>query len=405
MFINFLYILLAIAVLLILITVHEFGHYIAGKLLKFKINEFSIGFGPAVFSKKIKSGEKFSLRVIPLGGYCAFEGEDEENPSPAAFNNQKPWKRLIVLFAGVFFNFVFGVIIAVVFLAISAFGVPQIAASSPNNTNGFLVGDVITEVNGKKLQIYRTLPDVVSDFEIGEEFNVIVERDGEEVELTVAKYAQSSYRYIGAIQNLEGIVFDSEGNLYSQDDLKLYIENTENSLTGLYKEVDGEYVAYTETEITELASIQTIAESDSLGIIYGQFAKKYNFGQALVHAFPFCIYICGLILSALGGLFVGSTAISEVGGTITAVSQIAEISKISFASFLLLIPLLSMNLAVFNLLPIPALDGARMVFVTIEWIRGKPINRKVEGYIHMIGLIVLFSLVIFLDIYHFFILK
>ena len=111
--------------------------------------------------------------------------------------------------------------------------------------------------------------------------------------------------------------------------------------------------------------------------------------------------MCGLILSALGGLFTGSTPLKEMGGTVTAVSQIAEISQMGLGYFLLLLPMLSMNLALFNVLPIPSLDGARSVFVLIEMIFRKPVNRKVEGYIHTIGLFLLLGMVIFFDIYHF----
>ena len=117
-----LYILLALVVLLVLITVHEFGHFIAGKLLGFKINEFAIGFGPKLFKKvNKKTGEVFSIRLLPLGGFCAFEGEDEENPSPDAFNNKPAWKRLIVLVSGVLFNFIFGIITAVIFFQASSY--------------------------------------------------------------------------------------------------------------------------------------------------------------------------------------------------------------------------------------------------------------------------------------------
>jgi len=121
-------------------------------------------------------------------------------------------------------------------------------------------------------------------------------------------------------------------------------------------------------------------------------------------AWPFCFYICGLILGALGGIFTGATAVAELGGTVTAISQIAEISQIGITSFLLLLPMLAMNLALFNILPIPALDGARCVFVLIEWIFKKPVPRKIENIIHTVGLFVLLGLVVFLDIYHFFIL-
>ena len=98
-------ILVALLALMVMVVIHEAGHYTVGKLLKFKINEFAVGFGKAIFKKTKKNGEVFSLRLIPLGGYCAFEGEDEDSNNPEAFNNQKPWKRILVFLAGVTFNF------------------------------------------------------------------------------------------------------------------------------------------------------------------------------------------------------------------------------------------------------------------------------------------------------------
>ena len=135
-------IILAIFALMFMITIHEAGHYVVGKLLKFKINEFSIGFGPAIFQKTKANGEIFSIRVFPLGGYCAFEGEDEENQSEGAFNAQKPWKRLVVLFGGVFFNFIFGVITSVAYLSMAAYTLPEVIELAPGNTNPFQKGDV-----------------------------------------------------------------------------------------------------------------------------------------------------------------------------------------------------------------------------------------------------------------------
>ena len=97
------FVLGALLILMVMITVHEFGHYIVGKIFKFKINEFAIGMGPAIFKKKMKSGEDFSVRALPIGGFCAFEGEKEEGENPNSFNKQKPWKRIVVLFSGAFF--------------------------------------------------------------------------------------------------------------------------------------------------------------------------------------------------------------------------------------------------------------------------------------------------------------
>ena len=107
-------VLLAVLILLAMVTVHEFGHYVAGKIFRFKINEFAVGFGPALYKHKKKNGELFSVRVFPLGGYCAFEGEDEDNPSPDAFNNKKPWQRIIVLVSGALMNYLLALLLIVV---------------------------------------------------------------------------------------------------------------------------------------------------------------------------------------------------------------------------------------------------------------------------------------------------
>ena len=147
------YILLAIVILLFMILMHELGHYIAGKILKFKINEFSIGFGFPIFSKtNKKTGEKFSLRIFPLGGYCSFDGEDGENDqSPTAFNKQKPWKRIIVLLGGVTMNFLTAIIFSWILLSTIGYDVPQIQRYSQEYLNPYMEEDVITHINGEKI--------------------------------------------------------------------------------------------------------------------------------------------------------------------------------------------------------------------------------------------------------------
>ena len=411
------YIIFAILILMILIMVHEFGHYIFGKIFKFKINEFSIGFGPAIFSKTKANGEKFSIRTIPLGGYCAFDGEDEEKDSPTAFNKQKPWKRLIVLFGGVFFNFIFGLIMSVVYLSMAYYSLPQIVAISDGNTNQFMVGDVITEVNGDKLDYYKVSSNTlnqfvkkISKYGEGEVITLTIIRDGEEQTLEVVKEQREAFRYVlypeNIIDNAYHLIDETYVKFASVEELTSYLKNVENELVSVYKldNESGQYVAYTEEEIVELCGITTSNSAVSLGILQSYYDKRYTFGEALLYAFPFCIDVCWLLLVTLGGIFTGATKVSELGGTVTTVNQIAKITSINWRYIFYLVPLISMNLAVFNILPIPSLDGARMVFVIIEWIRKKPINRNVEAYIHFFGLIILFALVIFLDFYHIFLL-
>ena len=179
-----LYILLALVVLLVMITIHEAGHYTAGKILGFKINEFAIGMGPKLFSRKKKNGEVFSVRLFPLGGYCAFEGEDENMPdSPDAFNSQKPWKRIIVLVSGALFNFISAILI--VFIAFWAFGddalaIQKVYESSVNydayqQGTGFKEGDIIYKIDGKVVYLVVDVSNYIAG--AGDEMDVVVLRE------------------------------------------------------------------------------------------------------------------------------------------------------------------------------------------------------------------------------------
>ena len=419
---NLLYILLALVVLLVMITVHEFGHYCAGKVLGFKINEFAIGFGPTLFKRKKKDGEQFSIRALPLGGFCAFEGEDEDGKdNPEAFNNRPAWKRVIVLVSGVTFNFLFGILTAAIYLMVTGFTVPKISASlnsAEKLGSGLQKNDIVLEVDGKTVEAYRSFTDMVSKYEEGETFVLTVERDGKIIDVVSSKQKYNAFYFVANNDYFSGKLFDEEGNAvsvetFSDNVIKIETasENKDNAgkgvaiksyITSLCKDNKGN--KYTEKDIETLLSDGTIAYANggvSMGIVMSNVKQDYGFFESIGKAWPFCFYLCGLIIESFVGLFTGAVAVSEAGGTVTAISQIAEISSYGMSYFLLLLPLLAMNLAVFNILPIPALDGARVVFVLIEMIRRKPIDRKIEGWIHTIGLFLLLGLVVFLDINHF----
>lgn len=331
-----LYIVLAVIVLLVMVTIHEFGHYIAGKMLGFKINEFSIGFGPAIFSKKKKNGELFSLRVVPLGGYCAFEGEDKESENDQSFMKQKPWKRLIVLFFGAFFNFISAIIFSLILLCSVGYDVPKI--TKINDVNGSVqtelqVGDIITHVDGVKVSFINgnTFNSLIAKFNSGESFEATIVRNGEKQTIILEMF-----------ENEDG-----------------------NKLLGI--------------------NIK---------------ATPYSFWESLKLCVPFTCVLAWQILALFGQLITGQLGLSGLGGPITTVTTMATLSMQGISNFLVLLPLIAANLAVFNLLPFPALDGSKMVFTTIEWIRGKPINQKVENMIHTVGIIILFAIVIIADLYH-----
>lgn len=419
-----LYILLALVVLLVMITVHEFGHYCAGKVLGFKINEFAIGFGPALFKRKKKDGEQFSIRALPLGGFCAFEGEDEDGKdNPDAFNNKPAWKRVIVLVAGVTFNFLFGILTSVIYLLVAGYSVPKVTASLNSDEytgSGLKKGDIVLEVNGKSIEAYRSLSMMISKFDEGETYTLTIDRNGEIIDVVASNQEYPAFYFVASDAYFENKLFTDDGTPVSIDEFSDKImfeiqassETTENAGTGaalieyitsLCKDKNG--TRYTADDVKSLIQTEGViayaSKGVSLGVIQTSVEKNYSFFESVGKAWPFSFYLCDMIIDSLVGLVTGKVAVSEAGGTITAISQVAEISSWGITPFLLLLPLLAMNLAVFNILPIPALDGARVVFVLIEMIFRKPVNRKVEGWIHTIGLFVLLALVVFLDINHF----
>lgn len=420
---SFLYVLLALAVLLVMITVHEFGHYIAGKIFGFKINEFSIGFGPALYKRKRKDGEIFAIRALPLGGYCAFEGEDEEGKDkPDSFNAQPAWKRIIVLLSGVAFNFLFGILTAVIYLFVTGYATPKITSvinSTEYSGSGLYQNDIVVAVDGKTIENYRSFDSLVSKYKEGDTFTITVERDGQLVDIVSSKQKYQNHYVIYNIPAFTNKIYNDNGlvdayefanivarySVSEQGDSVGTGVGLESLFANFYKD-EALQNAYTIDDIKALIKDSTIyyvnsANSATMGITYTYQAEKYTFWESITKAWPFCINLCGMILSALGGLFTGATAVKDMGGTITAVSQIAEISKMGIDYFLLLLPLLAMNLALFNILPIPSLDGARALFVFIELIFRKPVPRKIEGWIHTVGLFLLLGLVIFFDVYHF----
>lgn len=358
------YILLALLVLMLTITIHELGHYTLGKIFKFKINEFSIGFGKAIYSHKCKSGEVFSIRLVPLGGYCAFAGEDEDEKNiEGAFNTKPPWQRIIVQLGGVLFNFLSAILFCFILLVGFGYDIPKVEQVGAQYEAQAVVegrdfvqdGDIILEVDGTKVSFAsgNTFNKLLSQYEVGDTFSLTVRRDGEVLTLeNVTKY----YR-----MNQAGEYINSSGNVVS------------------------------------------VEEADKSGVlgVDKTSAYRYSFGEALLGCVPLAGGMAWQVLVFLGQLLTGQVGLADVGGPITTVSMMAEYTQTNFANLFVFLPFISVNLAVFNILPIPSLDGARIVFSVIEWIRGRPVNRKVEAYIHFGGLCLLLAFVVVVDLYHF----
>ena len=415
------YIVLSLLILLLMVLIHEAGHYTIAKIFGFTIDEFSVGFGPKIFSKRRKNGELFSLRMLPLGGYCAFLGEDEEteedkqkkerkkkaddtetenadkitdkeqgekktetekedllsfvmrskaeekaeskspekekeekpirldkdgNPAKT-FNQQKPYKRILVLLGGVLFNFISAIIFSLIYIWSVGYAAPRVTeiyntdAGVPYNAE-IKVDDIILSVDGKDVSVMHTFTELASGVEQDKEIVLKVLRDGKKVEVRAAR------REIATV--------DDDGKPYT-------------------------YVGF--------------------GFVSANEYIGNNAGSAFKYCVPYTFKLSWSILGSFGELFTGKVPITSVSGPIGSINTMAQLSIANWRNILILLPLLASNLAIFNLLPFPALDGARIVFTIIEWIRRKPINRKVEGMIHFVGMIVLLLFVLIVDILSF----
>lgn len=350
------YVLIAILVLLAMITVHEFGHYISGKLLGFGIEEFSIGFGPALFKKKKANGEIFSVRLLPLGGFCGFKGEDGDSEDPTAFNNRAPWKRIIVLVSGALMNYLFALVLIIAMFG--AYGqncvyVGDVAPSEISSEYSLQKGDVILQADGKDVFLSTDLMQVLDGREAGEKVEFFVRRGGEDCAITVILRRDAKFANLEDVETLS-LALGS----YSQTE-------------------DGQY------EKTQLYAT----------------GVKFGFFSTIGRSFKYSFKLAGTIFTVLGQLLTGKLGLGAVGGTVTTIGVTASAIQTGGVRYLLYIAsFIGVNLAVFNLLPFPALDGSRVVFAVIEWIRKKPLNRKVEAIIHTVGFVLILVFAVVIDL-------
>lgn len=455
---KFLYILIAILILLIMITVHEFGHYIVGKIFKFKINEFAIGMGPALLKKTKKNGEIFSIRAFPLGGFCAFEGEDEDNENPNAFNNKKPWQRILVLIAGATMNFILALFIIIIMFSCYGKAVYQVVEvhDNPSYTQVLQDGDGLLEINGRKIFLSTDLIKSVDGLSAGDTVKVKVLRNGKEITETLtlqhnanAKNSSDMASFLKAIgvatftefsvvdeskfnSNIKNLTSGDYLLYYSTSDTNnpadfvrvynekelidqlktknayefayFYVENLDKEGQNNYTEIRfampenwNDIINNSDNILKDAFGIET-----SFYLRLSSFKYKAPFFTRLGESFVYSFKIGGTILETLGELLTGKLSLNSVGGPITTIKTTSQVVSYGFEYILEIIAFIGVNLAVFNLLPIPALDGSRVIFTTIEWIFKKPVPKKVEAIIHGVGLVLLLGFSILVDILQFF---
>ena len=320
--------LVAVLMFLIMIVIHEFGHFIAAKLLGVKVNEFAVGFGPAIFKKQGKE-TLYALRAVPFGGFCAMEGEDDGSNDPKAFCNKSAWRRLVIIVAGAFFNLVFGLIIVMMILApAERFITTRVEGfhETSLSSESLEVGDKILKVGGRRVYSVNDLSYCLTNVS-GDTIKMQVLRDGEKQDIDVKV----------ATEEVEGI------NVVTVD---FYLET----------------------------------EAKTFGTFISQaFARTVSYGK--------------IVWFSLIDLLTGKYGISPMSGPDGVPAGIGEAAKMGIRDLLPIIALITINLGVFNLLPVPALDGGRAFFIFIELIARKKIPQKFESVVHAVGLILLLALI------------
>ncbi len=450
------YVLLAILILMIMITVHELGHYLVGKAFKFKINEFAIGMGPAIFKRTMKSGEIFSIRLFPFGGFCAFDGEDQDGDDPNAFNNKKPWQRILVLVAGATMNYLLALLIIII--SMSAYGQStlgmqygrhddaiygtsieeQIPADKSINDGEYIVS--LTR-DGKKSNIYMTV-DLISSLNHAKKGDVVTAElisDGKTVKRDIILRADVECKNltevtkaydalgIGYAMQLEAngsspfikgdflikigapdVEYKNATFVYTPDDVAYVLKDKAvGDTVWFWTTRDTKYVytfgsSWSACEKTGEGVMNYLGIKETARNYYVTATYvRHGFFKTIGHSFGYSFKIGGTVFRTLGQLLTGKLGLNAVGGTITTIKTTSEVISYGFRYALEIMAFIGVNLAVFNLLPIPALDGARVVFCVIEWIRKKPVSRKVEGIIHAVGLIVILGFAILVDILQF----
>lgn len=402
-----------LAIILCVATIHEFGHFLASKLLGVGVDEFSIGFGPKIFQKKFK-GTMYSLRWLPLGGYCAIEGEEEKEDnknSDTSYQKKSPLQKIIILSMGVIFNFILA---SVLFLCVYLPGnvattqIKSLLSDSVLIDAGLQENDKILSINGKKVELYSQISNLSLDSEI-KDIELVYERDGQTYTTTV-KDAQKKEGKIG-------ITFESDEYGNSTNVIKLTGAGTSAAKVGLksgdiiltvnevstpdaitiineIKDKGGKEVNIKVQRGEEILDFIVIPEDKTvldLGI-ESVATTKSNIGYSYIETVENIKNIVGSYVK----LFTGKVSISNMSGIVGIGEVVSKSSGI--LNFFYLMAMISMAVGVANILPFPPLDGGKIVLVLIEAITKKKVSEKVELTISYIGLGLLLALTFFVTI-------
>lgn len=438
-------VLLAILVLSIVVLIHEFGHFIIAKANGVAVVEFSLGFGPRLVH--FKKGETiYSIKLLPFGGSCLmlgedfmeFEGNDDEedkqgiseeqrmaieaHQSEKSFANKSVWARIAIIAAGPVFNFLLAFVLAVVIIGSIGYDpctVDVVKDNSPAAEAGLQVGDHITKVNGETIHFAREYS-FIRTFHAEETMNITYERDGQKYNTTVTpEYIKESVYRMGITIASDCVVSSvddnspaAKGGLKKGDIIKSVNDKDMESSTQFVDEINQSNGAEVKLNVVrdgEQLSLKVVPEMVETESYYTGFSsygarEKASPVGTIQYAFHEVGYWVKTVVKSLGMMFTGQVGINDLSGPVGAVSIMSDVVEESksdgifyvFLNLLNLGVMISANLGVMNLLPLPAIDGGRLVFLFLEAVRGKPVKKEREGMVHFIGMILLMLLMVYI---------
>ena len=404
-------IIVAILFFGLIIFIHEFGHFIFAKLFKVKVNEFALGMGPTILKKQGKV-TKYALRLFPIGGFVSMEGEDESSEDEGAFCNKKLWQKMIITAAGATFNIILGILICVLIIAGVGSGkkgddilvgtntISQFYQGAVSNgEGGLMAGDKILKIDSKRVYSDYDISFLMQRNNTGV-YSFVVEREGKKVELPEVHFA---IRTGGNFSYDKNCVISSVSSKLKKAGLKdgdkitavngVKIANNKELMGEIGK--DSDYII----DFTFLRSgnEQTVKDVKMATVTVFDFSVlgvSRTFKNVLGGAFRYTASMSRMVYLSLFDLIRGRYGINELAGPIGTVSVIADVAEQSvqsadWSSMLMIMALITINIGLFNLLPIPALDGGRLFFMFVELITRRKIPPKYENWIHAAGLILL----------------
>lgn len=397
-------IFIGILVFCVVIIIHEMGHFFVAKACKMKVNEFAIGMGPLLFKKRFGETD-YAIRLFPIGGAVMLD-EDVENDDPRSFRNKPVWMRMLVIVAGAVMNLILGVIFCL-FSVLSSNSITTTTVGGFHDgsvTSQYLqADDEIVEVNGMTIwtamDISFQLQNSVSKSEDNQFFecDMKVLRDGEVVALDNVKFASRAWAvFVSDYKTLIGE--NSEFAASPAEYYNLEIAKVTEKFSQMEAKSENPQFVEGFKKLIENYKAEVVASENSIFLDFRVYGEEKDFFNVTDMTFKTFLSETRLIWISLGNLIKGTYGLNDLSGPIGVVQSIGQSASIGFNSLMLIAALITINVGIFNLLPIPALDGARFIFLLIEAIRRKPVKAEHEGLVHFIGLMALFLLMILVSI-------